>query len=117
MGRVYKLDLSLCSSSNSNVVSHDFMTEPLLWRDQPLLIVYNGHVCICDLTELQAKTIIWLANREIEARMTMQRPSTATFYLQTQLHDLRGGPSMMRSLQTFLQSRKKRAKTTSQSKL
>ncbi|XP_043699171.1 protein TIFY 5A-like [Telopea speciosissima] len=70
---------------------------------QRLTIFYNGRVCVCDVTELQARSIIWLARREMEDRMNLEPISP----LQSQLRNPTS-LSMKRSLQQFLQKRKNR---------
>ncbi|KAH0435908.1 hypothetical protein IEQ34_018255 [Dendrobium chrysotoxum] len=83
---------------------------------QKISIFYGGQVCICDVTEIQARAIICMAKREMEEKMKSSGQSASA---------LRGsGPeppavpdkqvlnsrlSMKRSLQSFLQKRKTRA--------
>ncbi|XP_043689919.1 protein TIFY 5A-like [Telopea speciosissima] len=79
---------------------------------QQLTIFYNGRICVCDVTELQARTIICLARREMEERMNTPRSAEPVSPLQSQLQSP-AGLSMKRSLQQFLQKRKNRMQATS----
>ncbi|XP_042517064.1 protein TIFY 5A [Macadamia integrifolia] len=78
---------------------------------QQLTIFYNGRICVCDVTELQARAIICVAKREMEERMNTPR-SEPVSPLQCQLQSP-AGLSMKRSLQQFLQKRKNRIQATS----
>ncbi|KAJ4980959.1 hypothetical protein NE237_031796 [Protea cynaroides] len=40
---------------------------------QRITMFYDGRVCVCDVTELQARTIIWLARKEMDERMNTPR--------------------------------------------
>ncbi|GAB2275197.1 hypothetical protein Dimus_009959 [Dionaea muscipula] len=99
MGKVYKLDL--CLSSSSPKSDHRTRTLFKAWYQPYTIVLYNGRVCFCDTIELQAKTIIWRATRELE-------PTLSTLSSQFRLQNLRGPSIMRRSLQLFLQRRKKR---------
>ncbi|RVW34919.1 Protein TIFY 5A [Vitis vinifera] len=82
-------------------------------QQQQLTIFYDGRVCVCEVTELQARAIILTASREVETKtptasdVTMVSPS-----LQSQLYSPTG-LSMKRSLRSFLQKRKNRIEATS----
>ncbi|XWS18649.1 hypothetical protein CRYUN_Cryun32bG0062900 [Craigia yunnanensis] len=84
-------------------------------QQQQLTIFYSGRVCVCDVTELQARAILMLASREIDERI--KTPTTGSELtsptLQSQLHSPSAGLSMKRSLQRFLQKRKSRIQATS----
>ncbi|WOL15705.1 hypothetical protein Cni_G24486 [Canna indica] len=77
--------------------------------DQQITIFYNGRICICDVTEIQARAIIRLASREMSACVskTDEQGKAAAAAARPQL--LNRSLSMKRSLQRFLQKRKTRS--------
>ncbi|KAA8544883.1 hypothetical protein F0562_019722 [Nyssa sinensis] len=85
-----------------------------------MTIFYKGRVCVCDVTELQARAIIWLARRGMEEKvkipgvdLSSPSPSPSPLpYLLSQLCVSPGVP-LKRSLQRFLQKRKDRIKSIS----
>ncbi|KAK7331382.1 hypothetical protein VNO77_25605 [Canavalia gladiata] len=87
-------------------------------QQQPLTIFYDGKICVADVTELQAKSILMLAKRKMEERVrtpTGSEPSSPTV-MQSQQHQLYSpgtGLSMRKSLQRFLQKRKNRVQEAS----
>ncbi|KAB2029313.1 hypothetical protein ES319_D05G153400v1 [Gossypium barbadense] len=71
MRRNCNLELRLLPSSYPSD-SHDMMEariESPETQQKQLTIFYNGRVCVSDVTELQAKAILILANRERDERM------------------------------------------------
>ncbi|KAJ4825409.1 hypothetical protein Tsubulata_030902 [Turnera subulata] len=60
----------------------------------------------CDATELQARTILWLASQEVKERISSVQSRPPSLHSQLYGHS---GLSLKRSLQRFLQKRKKRA--------
>ncbi|KAJ7968958.1 Protein TIFY 5A [Quillaja saponaria] len=94
-------------------------------RQQPLTIFYNGKMCVCDVTETQAKTILMVASKEMEERIRTPSGSgsgsgssepSSPILLQSPSpspHQQLYGLSMKRSLQRFLQKRKNRIQETS----
>ncbi|KAL3360857.1 hypothetical protein AABB24_014013 [Solanum stoloniferum] len=76
-------------------------------QSQQLTIFYNGKFVVSDVTELQAKAIIYLASRGMKEKTNkMSEPSLPLLQPQT-------GLFMKRSLQGFLQKRKNRVQATS----
>nr|XP_043622161.1 protein TIFY 5A [Erigeron canadensis] len=89
-----------------------------LKQEQQLTIFYDGKVSVCDVTELQARTIIKLASDEIEEKWRRTPGSTTSSDQQysplvSPALGNQTGLSMKRSLQRFLQKRKNRIQATS----
>ncbi|KAB1669667.1 hypothetical protein ES319_1Z022200v1, partial [Gossypium barbadense] len=88
-------------------------------NSKQLTIFYNGRVCVCDVTELQARAILMRANREADERIktpTGSEPDSPTSSSSTspsRLCSPNAGLSMKKSLQRFLQKRKNRIQATS----
>ncbi|WVY93223.1 hypothetical protein V8G54_032311 [Vigna mungo] len=86
-------------------------------QQQPLTIFYDGKICVADVTELQAKSILMLANGKLEERMRTGSGSEASSptLLQSpnQLYSPGSGLSMRKSLQRFLLKRKNRVQEAS----
>ncbi|PWA84800.1 jasmonate-zim-domain protein 8 [Artemisia annua] len=86
-------------------------------QSQQLTIFYDGKVSVCDVTELQARSIIKLASEEIEEKWRRTPGSTTSTELSSPLISppiyTPRGLSMKRSLQRFLQKRKHRIEATS----
>ncbi|GMY37936.1 protein TIFY 5A-like [Fagus crenata] len=81
-------------------------------QQQQLTIFYNGNICVTDVTEFQARSILLLATREMEERLrtpTGSEPSSPNL----QSYSPTTGLSMKMSLQRFLQKRKCRIQATS----
>ncbi|KAL8248276.1 hypothetical protein R6Q59_005144 [Mikania micrantha] len=82
-------------------------------QNQQLTIFYDGKVSVCDVTELQARTIIKLASTEMDEKWARTPGSTTSSEPSPSSPSLSaGGLSMKRSLQRFLQKRKNRIQTT-----
>ncbi|KAL0909506.1 hypothetical protein M5K25_020380 [Dendrobium thyrsiflorum] len=83
---------------------------------QKISVFYGGQVCICDVTEIQARAIIHMAKREMEEKMKSSGQSASAFCGSwpepppaPDQQVLNSRLSMKRSLQSFLQKRKTRA--------
>nr|CAD1819637.1 unnamed protein product [Ananas comosus var. bracteatus] len=94
--------------------------------ENKITIFYDGQICVCDVTEIQARAIISMARREMEEKenrnssesncnqvqqyqqqsQLQQRKNLAPNLQNSQLSN--SGLSMKRSLQRFLQKRKTR---------
>ncbi|XP_027339364.1 protein TIFY 5A-like [Abrus precatorius] len=98
-------------SPMQNYLHHHHQQE----QQQPLTIFYDGKICVADVTELQAKSILMLANKRMEERVktpTGSAPSSPTIrHSHNQLNS--PGLSMRRSLQRFLQKRRHRTQEAS----
>ncbi|KAL3715351.1 hypothetical protein ACJRO7_007132 [Eucalyptus globulus] len=105
-------DLHLLSSISSSSSSSSYdecssKTEQSQVNQQQQAIIYRGRVRPFDLTEFQARAIIWLASREMESIAGSSPPLKKVHQLWSPLSS---GLSMKRSLQRFLQERRKRAR-------
>ncbi|KAK7245657.1 hypothetical protein RIF29_40505 [Crotalaria pallida] len=92
--------------------------EQVKEQQHTLTIFYDGKICVSDVTEVQAKSILMLANKKANERMMRtasgSEPSTPTV---VQSHPPLYSPgtplSMKISLQRFLQKRKIRKQEAS----
>ncbi|CAK9162324.1 unnamed protein product [Ilex paraguariensis] len=93
----------------------NFLGEsPNQQQQQQLTIFYNGNISVCDVTELQARNIIWLASREMEEKSkTPSGSQPSSPLLQSPVYSPATGLSMKKSLERFLQKRKYRIQATS----
>ncbi|EXC29332.1 Protein TIFY 5A [Morus notabilis] len=120
MRRNCNLELSLLPTSSAYFSSsgtdsdHQQRTEKLISHEsspntsnQPLTIFYNGKICVCDVTDFQARAILLLASGEMEERV--KTPTS----MQSPVYSPTPALSMKRSLQRFLQKRKNRAQAVS----
>ncbi|XP_050367977.1 protein TIFY 5A-like [Argentina anserina] len=122
-----ELELRLSSSSDecSSSSPHHRSSEDMQQQRQ-LTIFYNGAMCACDVTELQARTILCAANNEIGNMVvkTSTTPSSSPrdhYKLSSpSMHYSppyssrvpAGGLSMKKSLQKFLQKRNHRSQAS-----
>ncbi|XP_058775864.1 protein TIFY 5A-like [Vicia villosa] len=86
-------------------------------QHRPLTIVYDGKVCVSDATENQARSILMLANKEMEERVrtptgSFSEPSSPAIFT-SNLYSPGTSLSMKKSLQRFLQKRKNRIQEAS----
>ncbi|KAK4781372.1 hypothetical protein SAY86_015474 [Trapa natans] len=85
-------------------------------QQQPLTIFYNGKVCFSNVTDLQARTILYHARREMElesARSPQGSGPAPSSWQSYQAYSPNNTGSMKRSLQRFLQKRKNRTHSMS----
>ncbi|KAJ8465110.1 hypothetical protein OPV22_027662 [Ensete ventricosum] len=75
-------------------------------QQQQITIFYDGRICSCEVTEMEARNIISMAEREMDDQMRKknQQPSLLSPQQKTDGAEL----SKIRSLQQFLQNRKSR---------
>ncbi|KAF8030958.1 hypothetical protein BT93_D0216 [Corymbia citriodora subsp. variegata] len=109
------------SSSSSSSSSESAECSPE--EQRKLTIFYDGKICASTVTELQARAIILLANKEMEKSSsrtpTGSEPSTPSVRSQPSTPNLQAqvytstGLSMKNSLQRFLQKRQHRIQATS----
>ncbi|KAE9594585.1 hypothetical protein Lal_00037424 [Lupinus albus] len=130
MRRNCKLELSLFPSYSSDPMNGasngDSKTEQLHHHQEchqqkeqqnTLTIFYDGKICVSDVTELQARSILMLANKKMEEKVktgSRLEPSTPTVVESHQpLYSPATPLSMKRSLQRFLHKRKIRKQEAS----
>ncbi|KAK4440177.1 protein TIFY 5A [Sesamum alatum] len=114
------------SSDYNNAQYHSMldMHMDMVEEKQQLTIFYNGRVANCDVTELQARSIISLASREMEDEkrkiLSLGRgssepcsPDISPIDQSCRKSSSGSGLSMKRSLQSFLQKRKSRVQAIS----
>ncbi|KAM1008223.1 hypothetical protein ACFX13_004768 [Malus domestica] len=106
------------SFPNPNETQQQEQHEQQQQQQQQMTIFYNRMMCVRDVTELQARSIIFLANKEMEERVKSPfTPSGSSEPPSPNLMSPLGSPvagtSLKRSLQRFLQERKHRNQATS----
>ncbi|XP_068655587.1 protein TIFY 5A [Aristolochia californica] len=120
MGRSYNLDLCLLptavysnvSSSPSQELCKSRSEIRPLENSQQITMFYNGRVCACDVTEIQARAILCMAKRKTEERLGTLSTEPSSGCTSQNPQAQRTGLSMKRSLQRFLQKRKSRIQAT-----
>ncbi|KAL1307188.1 uncharacterized protein LOC107496185 isoform X1 [Arachis duranensis] len=99
------LDLRLRSSSSHHrsIICRNEMLE---LHNKLVGIIHDGRSCMFDITELQARVIIWVASsQKVEERIVGIQTQALLMYASR-------GLSVKRSLQEFLQNRKRRCQST-----
>ncbi|RRT52768.1 hypothetical protein B296_00037721 [Ensete ventricosum] len=82
-------------------------------RRQQITLLYDGRICACDVTEIQARAIIAMAKREMDGHMKKttqahRQPMESSSPRPVERLLINPELSMKRSLQRFLQKRKSR---------
>ncbi|XP_048438516.1 protein TIFY 5A-like [Pyrus x bretschneideri] len=114
MRRNCNLELQLYSPGSNETQQQEHQQQR-----RRLTIFYNGMMCVRDVTELQARSILFLANKEMEESVKSPfTPSSGSSEppspnVVSPLCSTVAGVSMKRSLQRFLQKRKHRTQATS----
>ncbi|KAF9672535.1 hypothetical protein SADUNF_Sadunf11G0052300 [Salix dunnii] len=101
-------------NSRAEATNESRQSELEQQEQKQLTIFYKGRVLVCDVEELQARAILLLASREMEAKSRSPvgpEPSASSQILPSQLYSPVGLP-MKRSLQRFLKKRKHRIQAT-----
>ncbi|XP_038883218.1 protein TIFY 5A-like [Benincasa hispida] len=108
-----ELRLSPTSAAAAAVSDHSSAAADGSPQSQQLTIFYNGRICVCDVTEFQARAILELATREMEENAQNETPSSILQQSLPPRPTTTPGLSMKKSLQRFLQKRKHRVQATS----
>ncbi|RRT57859.1 hypothetical protein B296_00031359 [Ensete ventricosum] len=97
---------SSTSSSGEEAFGKSGETQQQQQQQQQITIFYDGRICSCEVTEMEARNIISMAEREMDDQMRKknQQPSLLSPQQKTDGAEL----STIRSLQQFLQNRKSR---------
>ncbi|XP_010907301.1 protein TIFY 5A [Elaeis guineensis] len=120
-----------CSAAESSRIDGWSANSEQKQQQQKITIFYNGQICVCDVTEFQAKAIICMAQKEMNDKMNKNHHNQQQQQFQ-QKHNKKSNPpqppassseampqllnqglSMKRSLQRFLQKRKTRINAAS----
>ncbi|CAI8617343.1 unnamed protein product [Vicia faba] len=114
MKKNLNLELRLFTTSNLPISMKEEAQDQQQHR--PFTIVYDGKVCVSDATENQARSILMLANKEMEERVrtpsgSSSEPSSPAVF--TNLYSPGTSHSMKKSLQRFLEKRKNRIQEAS----
>ncbi|KAL2930605.1 Protein TIFY 5A, partial [Bienertia sinuspersici] len=107
------LELGLLPSPTSCTLSMGYNAESPK-EEQVMTIFYNGSICVCDVTELQARSIITLASRKTPRiqRFSTGKADPISPALQFQQISHKTDLSLKRSLRQFLEKRKRRIHST-----
>nr|XP_018678110.1 PREDICTED: protein TIFY 5A [Musa acuminata subsp. malaccensis] len=100
------LRLRLGSSSSSSVEGSFGNSGETQQQQQQITIFYDGRICTCQVTEMEARNIISMAEREMDDQMRKKNEQSSL--LSPQQKPDSAELSMIRSLQQFLQNRKSR---------
>ncbi|KMS95890.1 hypothetical protein BVRB_004000 [Beta vulgaris subsp. vulgaris] len=103
-------------SSSASTISMGSNDGEIMKQEQ-MTIFYNGRICVCDVTELQARSIITLASKsktsEVKSRTSIGGGDHISPTVQCQELYTQNGLSMKKSLRQFLEKRKHRIQATS----
>ncbi|CAL9204818.1 protein TIFY 5A-like [Musa acuminata AAA Group] len=101
------IDLRLRLGSSSSSVEESFGNSgETQQQQQQITIFYDGRICTCQVTEMEARNIISMAEREMDDQMRKKNEQSSL--LSPQQKPDSAELSMIRSLQQFLQNRKSR---------
>ncbi|CAO2823399.1 unnamed protein product [Amaranthus hypochondriacus] len=126
------LELGLQPSSSSSTYKQGGCNGENGSQQQQMTIFYNGNICVCDVTDFQARSIIHLASTKGEGMCTSPTSTgggacgrsggggggraktiSPTSSFQTRQMNTQNGLSMKKSLRQFLEKRKYRVQATS----
>ncbi|XP_038883556.1 uncharacterized protein LOC120074210 [Benincasa hispida] len=113
MGREFSLEPDLWPSSSASKPTFQFSAVPMVampftlnHHQQQIMVFYNGTLSFCDLTELQARAILWVGS---QVRSSNARSNPEWWSLQMPRNGNGNAAfSIKKSLQRFLQRRKTR---------
>ncbi|XP_021724877.1 protein TIFY 5A-like isoform X2 [Chenopodium quinoa] len=105
------LELGLSSSSTTFSTGSNVDDS----KREQLTIFYNGTICVCDVTEAQARCIINRASRKMTEGTCISPTDQISPKLQYEqlCSQTQNGLSMKKSLRQFLEKRRHRIKATS----
>ncbi|XP_021763778.1 protein TIFY 5A-like [Chenopodium quinoa] len=110
-----KLELRLSSSSTTCSTGSNVDDS----KREQLTIFYNGTICVCDVTEAQARGIINRASRKMGEGTCISPATGGADQISPKLQyeqlcsQTQNGLSMKKSLRQFLEKRRHRIKATS----
>ncbi|URD89745.1 tify domain [Musa troglodytarum] len=100
------IDLRLRLGSRSSSSVEEASGKSGETQQQQITIFYDGRVCTCEVTEMKARNIISMAEREMDDQMRKKNQQSSL--LSPQQKPNGAELSKIRSLQQFLQNRKSR---------